>query len=279
MSTKKALRNFLLITIVALIFNAFIWVDLGSAKALEFLGGYVIELSLSVDNLFLFLLVFSSFGIKREYQKRILNYGIIGAIILRLIFILLGVAVVSKFQWILYVFGLLLILSGYKIIANKEKEESVEDSKLIKLLKKFIPVTEELHGEKFFVKIGKVMHATPLFAILFLIEGSDILFAIDSIPAIFAITTDPFIVYTSNILAILGLRNLYFLLEKLQSTFEYVKYGVGFVLLFTGLKLALSFKIHIPILASILIIVGILGLSVLFSMFMNKKKASKNIEA
>jgi tellurite resistance protein TerC len=254
-------------------------VNLGSAKALEFIGGYVIELSLSVDNLFLFLLVFSSFGIKREYQKRVLNYGIIGAIILRLIFILLGVAVVSKFQWILYVFGLLLILSGYKIIANKEKEESVEDSKLIKLLKKFIPVTEELHGEKFFVKIGKVMHATPLFAILFLIEGSDILFAIDSIPAIFAITTDPFIVYTSNILAILGLRNLYFLLEKLQSTFEYVKYGVGFVLLFTGLKLALSFKIHIPILASILIIVGILGLSVLFSMFMNKRKASKNIEA
>jgi len=272
MSTKKALSRFSLIAFIALIVNVCIWYYMGPAKALEFLGGYVIELSLSVDNLFLFLLVFSGFGIKAEYQKRVLNYGIIGAIILRLIFILLGVAVVSKFQWILYVFGLLLIVSGYKIVANKEKEDSLEDSKLLKLLKKFIPVTNELHEEKFFVRINNVLHATPLFAILFLIEGSDILFAIDSIPAIFAITTDPFIVYTSNILAILGLRNLYFLLERLQSTFEYVKYGVGFVLLFTGLKLALSFKFHISIAASILIIVSILGLSVLFSMFMNRRK-------
>lgn len=276
MNTKKALRHFFLITLIALIFNAFIWYNLGSSKALEFLGGYVIELSLSVDNLFLFLLVFSSFGIKAEYQKRVLNYGIIGAVILRLIFILLGVAIVNKFQWILYVFGIILIFSGYKIVANKEDEEvNLEDSKLIKLLKKFIPVTNELHNEKFFVRIDKVLYATPLFAILFLIEGSDILFAIDSIPAVFAITTDPFIVYTSNILAILGLRNLYFLLERLQSTFEYVKHGVGFVLLFTGLKLALSFKLHIPILASILIIVSILGVSVLFSIFMNKKNSLK----
>jgi len=275
MSTKKALSRFSLIAFIALIVNVCIWYYMGPTKALEFLGGYVIELSLSVDNLFLFLLVFSSFGIKAEYQKRVLNYGIIGAIILRLVFILLGVAVVSKFKWILYVFGVLLIFSGYKIVANKEKEDSLEDSKLLKLLKKFIPVTNELHEEKFFVRINNVLHATPLFAILFLIEGSDILFAIDSIPAIFAITTDPFIVYTSNILAILGLRNLYFLLERLQSTFEYVKHGVGFVLLFTGLKLALSFKFHISILASILIIVSILGLSVLFSMYMNRRKDKK----
>lgn len=272
MSTKKALSRFLLITFITLIINALIWHYMGSDKALQFLGGYVIELSLSVDNLFLFLLVFTSFGIKAEYQKRVLSYGIIGAIILRLIFIMLGVAVVNKFQWILYVFGVLLIASGYKIVANKEKEESLEDSKLLKLLKKFIPITNELHQEKFFVRINNVLHATPLFAILFLIEGSDILFAIDSIPAIFSITTDPFIVYTSNILAILGLRNLYFLLERLQSTFEYVKYGVGFVLLFTGLKLALSFKIHISIVASILVIISILGLSVLFSMFKNRQK-------
>jgi len=275
MTTKKALSKFSLIAFIALIVNTCIWYYMGADKALEFLGGYVIELSLSVDNLFLFLLVFSSFGIKAEYQKRVLNYGIIGAIILRLVFILLGVAVVNKFQWILYVFGILLIFSGYKIVANKEKEDSLEDSKLLKLLKKFIPVTNELHEEKFFVRINNVLHATPLFAILFLIEGSDILFAIDSIPAIFAITTDPFIVYTSNILAILGLRNLYFLLERLQSTFEYVKYGVGFVLLFTGLKLAISFKFHISILASILIIVSILGLSVLFSMYKNKQKDKK----
>ncbi|GFZ31337.1 membrane protein [Clostridium zeae] len=279
MSTKKALKNFLLITCIALLFFVFLWFDKGSTKSLEFLGGYVIELSLSVDNLFLFLLVFSSFGIKAKYQERVLKYGIFGAIVLRLIFILLGVAVVSRFQWILYIFGIILIASGYKILANKEDDDvSYEDSKMLKLLKKFIPVTKELHEEKFFVRIDKVLHATPLFAILFLIEGSDILFAIDSIPAVFSITTDPFIIYTSNILAILGLRNLYFLLERLQSTFEYVKYGVGFVLLFTGLKLALSFKLHIPILASILIIIGILAISVLFSIYMNKKKEAEEVE-
>jgi len=271
MSTKKILSKFLSIVFLAIMVNLGIWYFMGAEKALQFLGGYVIELSLSVDNLFLFLLVFSSFGIKPQHQKRVLTFGIIGAIILRLIFILLGVAIVSKFQWILYIFGILLIFSGIKIVAKEEENKSFEDSKMLKLLNKFIPVTDELHEEKFFVRINNVLYATPLFAILFLIEGSDILFAIDSIPAIFAITTDPFIVYSSNILAILGLRTLYFLLEKLQNTFEYVKYGVGLVLLFTGLKLALSFKFHISILASILIIISILALSVVFSIFMNKR--------
>lgn len=272
MSTKKALLKFFMVTFIALIVNVLIWYFMGSEKALQFLGGYIIELSLSVDNLFLFLLIFSSFGIAAKYQTKVLNYGILGAIVLRLIFIVLGITVVSKFHWILYVFGLLIIISGLKIIVNKEKEASFDENRLLKLLKRFIPVTSELHGERFFVKLGNVLHATPLFAILFLIEGSDIIFAIDSIPAIFAITTDPFIVYTSNILAILGLRNLYFLLEKLHSTFEYVKYGVGFVLLFTGLKLAISFKYHISVGASIFIIVAILGISVLFSIIVNKRK-------
>ncbi len=272
MSAKKHLFKFLLITLVAFLVNLAILYYIGSEKALEFLGGYIIELSLSVDNLFLFLLIFSSFGIKPKHQKRILSYGILGAIILRLIFVLLGIAVINRFKWVLSIFGILLIVSGIKIIINKEDDVSFENSKLIKILKKVIPVTQELHGEKFFIKINNVLHATPLFALLFLIEGSDLLFAIDSIPAIFAITTNPFIVYSSNILAILGLRNLYFLLEKLHSTFEYVKYGIGIILMFTGIKLGISFKYHIPVGISIFIIMLILTISVLFSIIITNRK-------
>jgi tellurite resistance protein TerC len=272
MSTKKHLFKFLLITAIAMIFNLAIWYYMGSTSALEFLGGYIIELSLSVDNLFLFLLIFSSFGISSKYQKRVLSYGIFGAIILRFIFVILGIAIINTFKWVLYVFGILLIISGIKIMINKEEDVSFENSKLIKLLKKIVPVTKELHDEKFFVKINNVLHATPLFALLFLIEGSDLLFAIDSIPAIFAITTNAFIVYTSNIFAILGLRNLYFILEKLHSTFEYVKYGVGLILIFTGIKLGISFKYHISVGVSLTVIVSILILSVLVSIMINKKK-------
>lgn len=271
MTAKKHLLKFLLITFVALIVNLAIWYYLGSESALEFLGGYIIELSLSVDNLFLFLLIFSSFGISAKHQKRVLSYGIFGAIILRFIFVILGIAVINRFKWVLYVFGILLIISGIKIMFNKEDDVSFENSKLIKFLKKIVPVTKELYEEKFFVKINNVIHATPLFAILFLIEGSDLLFAIDSIPAIFAITTNPFIVYASNILAILGLRNLYFLLEKLHSTFEYVKYGIGVILVFTGIKLGISFKYHIPLGISILIIIFVLVVSVLFSVIITRK--------
>jgi len=272
MSTKKHLLKFLLITFIALIFNLGIWYYMGSERALEFLGGYIIELSLSVDNLFLFLLIFSSFEISAKHQKRVLTYGIFGAIILRLIFIVLGIAVINTFQWVLYVFGILLIISGIKIMINKEDDVSFENSKLIKLLKKIMPVTKELYEEKFFVKINNVRHATPLFAILFLIEGSDLLFAIDSIPAIFAITTNVFIVYSSNIFAILGLRNLYFLLEKLHSTFEYVKYGVGAILIFTGIKLGISFKYHISVVISLIVIISILIISVLVSILINRQK-------
>jgi len=272
MSTKKHLLKFLLITFIAFIFNLAIWYYMGSERALEFLGGYIIELSLSVDNLFLFLLIFSSFEISAKHQKRVLTYGIFGAIILRLIFIVLGIAVINTFQWVLYVFGILLIISGIKIMINKEDDVSFENSKLIKLLKKIMPVTKELYEEKFFVKINNVRHATPLFAILFLIEGSDLLFAIDSIPAIFAITTNVFIVYASNIFAILGLRNLYFLLEKLHSTFEYVKYGVGAILIFTGIKLGISFKYHISVVISLIVIISILIISVLVSILINRQK-------
>jgi tellurite resistance protein TerC len=263
MTTSKALSKVLFWVGLALLFNLGIYFFMGSQKAAEFFGGYIIEQSLSMDNLFLFLLIFGSFGIDQKYQSRVLNYGIIGAVILRLIFVLLGVAVVNRFHWLLYVFGFILIISGIKMMLKSEKNDNFKNSPFIKLLKKIMPVTEQLEGEKFLVRKNGVLYATPLLAILVLIEGSDIIFAIDSIPAIFSITTDPFIVYTSNIFAVMGLRSMYFLLEKLHKSFEYVKYGVALILVFTGIKLSvLFFHIEIPLLVSIAVIFSILLLSI-----------------
>jgi tellurite resistance protein TerC len=280
MSTKKSLMWIVFWAALAMGFNAFIYFFMGQQKALEFLGGYIIEQTLSLDNLFLFLLIFESFAIPSIYQRRVLNYGIIGAVILRLIFILLGVAIISKFHWLLYVFGLVLIVSGVKMFAkkdDKEDSENVKNSPAIKILSKVIPVTDKLHEEKFFMRINKVLYATPLMAILVLIEFSDIIFAVDSIPAIFSITTDPFIVYTSNIFAILGLRNMYFLLEKLHKTFALVKYGVAAILVFTGIKLSiLFFHIEIPIIVSLSIIFMILILSILISVMVKNNSRFAN---
>ena len=272
MTTKKASIWFVFWVGLALIFNLGVYIFMGPTAALEFLGGYIIEQSLSLDNLFLFIVIFSSFGITPKYQRRVLNYGIIGAIILRAIFIILGVAVVDMFSWILYVFGALLIFSGFKMMFESEDKKDIKESKILKVLGKIIPVSHKLDGEKFFTKINAKLFATPLFAILVLIEVSDIIFAIDSIPAIFSITRDPFIVYTSNLFAIMGLRSLYFLIEKLHSAFEYVKYGVACILIFTGIKLGIVyFGIHISIPLSIAIIAGILVASIVASIIFKKK--------
>lgn len=280
MSTKKSLLHLSFWVGLALLFNVGIYFFMGAEKALAFLGGYVIEQSLSLDNLFLFLLIFQGFGIKEEYQKRVLTYGIAGAIILRLTFILLGVTIVNKFHWILYIFGILLIFSGLKMFRNEENTNDFKNSKIIKVLNKVIPITDTLEGEKFFTRKNGVLYATPLLAIVLLIEGSDIIFAIDSIPATFSITTDPFIVYTSNILAIVGLRNLYFLLEKLHDKFAYVKYGVACILIFTGIKLAvLFFHIEISILVSLVAIFCILTISILASVIKSRKDSVHNSKA
>jgi tellurite resistance protein TerC len=271
--TKKALKWVFFWISVALIFNLGIYFVLGPQKALEFLGGYVIEKSLSLDNLFLFILVFSSFGINSNYQRRILNYGIIGALVLRFIFVVLGVAVVSKFHWVLYIFGIILIISGFKMMFKQEEAHDFKNNKLIKVLNKVIPTTDKLVGEKFFVKINNVLHATPLLAILVIIEGTDILFAIDSIPAIFSITTDSFIVYTSNIFAILGLRSLYFLLASINEAFKYVKYGVALILVFTGVKLSiLMFHIEVSVALSVAIIFVILLASIVVSIILKRNE-------
>lgn len=275
MSTKKALLWVAFWIGLALCFNAGIYFFMGKEKALEFLGGYIIEQSLSIDNLFLFIIVFTSFGIKPEYQRRVLNYGIAGAIILRLIFVVLGITIVNMFEWVLYVFGVILIISGIKMMFKHDENENFKESKIIKLLGKIIPITDKLEGEKFFVRKNKVLYATPLFAILILIEFTDIIFAIDSIPAIFSITTDAFIVYTSNIFAILGLRSMYFVLGRLHEKFKYVKYGVALILTFTGIKLSvLMFHIKIPIELSLVIIFTILAGSIVASLAFSSKQPS-----
>lgn len=277
MTTKKALRNFTFWVVSAIIFNLGIYVYSGQEKALQFLGGYVIEQSLSLDNLFLFLVIFSSFGLSAKYQKKVLNVGILSAVILRLIFIVLGVAVVTKFHWILYIFGLILIYSGIKMVINKgEEKHNFKGNIILKFLSRFIRFSEDLDGKKFITKKDGLLYATPLLAILIIIESSDIIFAIDSIPAIFAITTDTFIVYTSNIFAILGLRNLYFLLEKLNETFKYVKFGVAGILIFTGIKLSiLFFHIQISVIMSIVFIAVILLCSIGASILIRKKYGIK----
>lgn len=272
MSTKKALMWVAFWIGLALVFNAGVYFFMGQEKALEFLGGFVIEKSLSIDNLFLFIMVFSSFGIKPEYQRRVLNYGIAGALVLRLIFVLLGVTIVNKFHWMLYIFGAILIFSGIKMMFGNE-DNNVKDSRLIKVIGRLIPVSDSLEGDRFFVRKNKVLYATPLLAVLIVIEFTDIIFAVDSIPAIFSITLDPFIVYTSNIFAIMGLRSMYFVLGNLHEKFKYVKYGVALILTFTGLKLALlMFDVQIPVGLSLTVIISILTISIAASVMINGKK-------
>lgn len=271
MNTKKAVSWFFVWLGLAAIFNIGVYFLSGFQKALEFLGGYIIEQSLSLDNLFLFLVIFNSFHIDRHCQRKVLTYGIVGAVILRLIFIVLGVTFVNKFHWLLYVFGIVLLITGIKVLLEKEKKKDYNNSKLLKVLKKFIRFTDELEGDRFFVRKNRLIYATPLLAILILIEGSDIVFAIDSVPAVFSITTDTLIVYSSNIFAILGLRNLYFLLEKVSDAFKFVKHGVAIILIFTGVKLtALFFHIEIPVVLSIAIIFLILLICIIASMIYKK---------
>lgn len=266
MKTRKSLLNLIFWITLSILFNIFIFYTRGETAAVEYFGGYIVELSLSIDNLFLFLMVFSSFNIQEEYQERVLLYGVIGAMVLRLVFILLGITIISKFSFVLSIFGLILLFSGLKIFVKENDNMELNDNFAVKILRKFIPVTNTLHGHRFFVKQNKTLYATPLFIALIIIEFSDIVFAIDSIPAIFSITTDTFIVYTSNMFAILGLRSMYYILQKMNRSFRFMKYGVGFILMFIGIKLViLILGIEISVTNSILIIVAILLSSILIS--------------
>ena len=260
---------------LALVFNAGIWHYFGSQKGLEFFTGYVIEKSLSVDNVFVFALLFAYFAVPPLYQHKVLFWGILGALIMRAIMIVAGAALITKFAWIIYVFGGFLILTGIKMIVKREEEIHPERNPVVKLFKKLVPVTTDYRGDKFFVRENGILLATPLFVVLLLVEISDVIFAVDSIPAIFAVTKDPFIVYTSNVFAILGLRSLYFALAGVMDKFHYLKIGLGVVLTFVGVKMILAHTAwKIDTLVSLGVIVAILTTSVVWSLL--KPKPAKH---
>ncbi len=262
-------------------------------KAMEFLAGYLIEKSLSMDNLFVFLMLFSFFGVERKYQHEVLFWGIFGALVLRSIFIFAGAAMVERFEWILGLFGLFLIYTGIKMFSHDDEQQGDPSNNfIVRLFKRFFPVTDIMHGGKFFVVENGRRLATPLFITLLVIETTDVAFAVDSIPAVFSVSRDPFIVLTSNIFAILGLRALYFALAAIAKYFTYLKYGLGIILIFVGVKMLLAMNeyindlgslvglelnmphIEVPTPVSLAIIFGVLLLSILFSVVFSKRQDS-----
>jgi tellurite resistance protein TerC len=274
---KVPLREAIIWTAVwitlALIFNFLIYIDMGRTKALEFLTGYVIEYSLSVDNIFVFILIFSFFKVDERYQHKVLFWGIIGAFIMRAIFIFAGVALINRFHWIIYIFGGFLIYTGVKMLFHEESEVEPSKNPVVRFARKFIPLTDVMHEDKFFIKVDSKKFATPLFIVLLIIESSDLIFAVDSIPAVLAISKDSFIVYTSNIFAILGLRSLYFAIAGIMEYFRYLKTGLAFILSFVGVKMCLAGVFEIPIMLSLLVIISILLISILASVIISPKKS------
>jgi len=257
---------------LALLFSIFVYYQFGKTSALEFLTGYVIEYSLSVDNIFVFILIFTYFSVKAQYQHKILFWGILGALIMRGIFIFAGVTLINKFHWIVLIFGGFLVITGIKMLFQKETAVDPEKNQLVKVFRKFFPVSETLHGSKLLIKQEGKLLATPLFLVLLVVESSDLIFAVDSIPAVLAISKHPFIIYTSNIFAILGLRSLYFAVSGIMAYFRYLKVGLAFILSFVGFKMLASyFHFEISILLSLAIIISILVISILASVLIKKK--------
>ncbi|MEA2462776.1 MAG: tellurite resistance protein TerC [Acidobacteriota bacterium] len=272
---KEALTWSVVWVALSLAFNFWIYQRFGQQKALEFLTGYVIEKALSVDNIFVFVILFSSFAVPKMYQHRVLFWGVLGAIAMRAIFIGLGAALVSRFDWIMYVFGAILIYTGFKLMKEGDAEPHPEKNPIYQFARRFMPATPEYHGSHFVVKKDGRNYATPLLLVLIAIEATDVVFAVDSIPAIFAISKDPFIVYTSNIFAILGLRAMYFLLAGVIDKFHYLKYGLAVVLLFVGVKMVIANWYHVPIGLSLGVIGGVLALSVIASLMWPKRVAQE----
>jgi tellurite resistance protein TerC len=270
---KEALAWSAVWIFLALLFNVGLFVLHGKEASLQFLTGYMIELSLSVDNLFVFLLIFLYFKVPPLYQHKVLFWGILGAQVMRGMLIGLGVALIWKFHWILYVFGVFLVFTGIRMgIQKEEMQVRPERNVLVRMFRRFVPVTAGYHGSKFFLKLDGRRYATLLFIVVIVVETSDLLFALDSIPAIFAITTDPFIVYTSNIFAILGLRSLYFALAGMMNLFHYLKLGLSVVLSFVGLKMLLSAVYPISIIVTLAVVGGVILLSILASIVWPKQE-------
>ena len=251
---------------LALIFAGGLGWFYGSEPALTFLTGYVIEESLSMDNIFVIVLIFNYFAVPKQFQHRVLFYGIVGALIMRGIFIALGTALLAKFEWIIFVFGAMLVITGVRMAFKHDERFDADQNPIVKMVRKIFPLTSDFDGKHFFTMQNGRKMATPLLLVLILVEFTDLIFAIDSIPAIFGVTRDPFIVYTSNIFAVLGLRSLYFLLASVIERFHLLKYGLAIILTFVGVKMLIERWVHIPILASLAVIVGVLVLSIIASL-------------
>jgi tellurite resistance protein TerC len=260
---------------LSLLFAVFIYFWRGPTSTMEYLAGYLVEKSLSADNVFVFILIFSYFQIPKLYQHKVLFWGVVGALVMRAIFIFAGISLVAKFHWLLYILGAFLVYLGIKIIFKQETEIHPEKNPVFRIAKKFIPLTDNYEGGNFFIKRNGVYLATPLFIALLVVETTDIVFAIDSIPAVMAITLDPFIIYSSNVFAILGLRALYFALAGLMPLFKYLHYGIGLILAFVGLKMLASAFYKIPVGVSLVVIGVILVLSLLLSLIGPQKNGEK----
>jgi tellurite resistance protein TerC len=258
---------------LSLIFNASLFWKFGRDHGIEFLTGYLIEKSLSIDNIFVFIVIFQAFAVPPMYQHRVLYWGILSALVMRAAMIFAGVAMLQRFHWLIYVFGVFLIITGIRLYLERNKEEHPEDSRVMQLVKRIVPSTNNLDGHRFFTRETGRLVATPLFMALVLIEISDIIFAVDSIPAIFAVTTDPFIVFTSNIFAILGLRSLFFILAGLVQRFRYLKVGLAVVLVFVGMKMTIMDIYKVPALGSLAVILSTLGISIFASFWVSRREA------
>ena len=265
---------------VAALFGGGLWLYLeqtagsaiANAKVMEYFAGYLLEKSLAIDNVFVWLMIFAAFAIPPALQRKLLLYGVLGAIILRTIFIFIGAWFVQEFSWILYIFGAFLVYTGFKFLRGQDEEDSnIEDMAILKWLRKHMRITPQLEGDKFFVRQNGMLWATPLFLVLILVEASDVIFAVDSIPAIFAVTTDPFIVLTANLMAILGLRAMFFLLSGAASKMHYLPYGLGIILVFIGFKMLMLDVFHMPIWISLSFIVLVLAITAILSIRHSKK--------
>ncbi|MBO9700709.1 MAG: TerC family protein [Sporocytophaga sp.] len=265
---------------LAVAFNIFVYWWKGKNAAFEFLTGYLLEESLSVDNLFVFMLIFNYFRVPAEYQRKVLFWGIIGALVLRAFFIVVGVSLINQFHWMGFILGGFLIFTGAKMALEKDEEINPEKNPIILLVNKFLRVTKNYHGSDFFTRINGQLYATPLFIVVLVVETTDVVFAVDSIPAILAVSKDPFIVYTSNVFALLGLRSLYFALAGIMQLFHYINYGLSLILVFIGIKLVGDsggwFEIDMKY--ALMIVAGILTLSILFSIWFPKKEEDHNDE-
>jgi tellurite resistance protein TerC len=261
---------------LAAAFCGVVYMSFGADRALEFATGYIVEEALSVDNLFVFLLIFRAFAVPASLQHRVLFWGILGALVLRAIFIFVGAALLQTFHWVMYVFGVVLVIAGAKLLIKPKEDAEPQTSWVVRLFRRAIPTTSGYRDTHFFVRENGRLMATPLLLVLVTVEATDVIFAVDSIPAIFGVTQDPFIVYTSNIFAILGLRSLYFVLAGIVSRFEYLNVGLGLVLAFVGAKMLLTDVFHIPIELSLLIIATLIGGSVAVSFFKTRSQAKKS---